>query len=536
MLFRFGLAVLALALVASVILLRRAARPEAKEREGARAIPAVDLREGAALAAILILAAALRAIHLDSGLWYDEIVTLVEFVRLSATEIVSTYTALNNHLLYSLLAHFSVAQFGESAWALRLPAAALGVGSVAALWWLGRRVTDRWEALLAALLMAASYHHVWFSQNARGYTGLMMFGLISTALFLEGMRRERRWLWLLYAVTVALALYIHLSAVFLIAVQGLVYIALFAAAQARRIDSTRFPGAAETWPLLGFALGGIMAFALFAALIPQAIDSFSASVAATGKDEKVTAWTSPVWTALEIIRGFQLGFASIAGALAALLLLVVGGLSFLRRDPLFAWLVALPVPLILGILLALSFHIWPRYFFVLMGFAALALVRGAFAFAAFAAPKIGLGAGRAQPLGVALAAAVIVASLSSLSVNYALPKQNYAGARDYVRAQRGEGELVASTGLAVLPYQRYYAPEWDAVESLEELEALRATGLPTWLVYTFPAHLRSALPELALALERDFELQRSFPGTVGDGTLYVARSRARTAATKAARQ
>ena len=62
--------------------------------------------------------------------------TLVEFVRLPVREIVTTYTSLNNHVLYSLLAHASVGLFGESAWTLRLPAVLFGIASIWLLWWL----------------------------------------------------------------------------------------------------------------------------------------------------------------------------------------------------------------------------------------------------------------------------------------------------------------------------------------------------------------------------------------------------------------
>jgi uncharacterized membrane protein len=58
--------------------------------------------------------------------------------------------------------------FGDSGAALRLPAALFGVASLGAVYALGREVVGRREGLLAALALAFSYQHVWFSQNARG--------------------------------------------------------------------------------------------------------------------------------------------------------------------------------------------------------------------------------------------------------------------------------------------------------------------------------------------------------------------------------
>jgi uncharacterized membrane protein len=121
------------------------------------------------LVAILVVAAgALRFIGLNEGLWYDEIETLLKFIPLTAGEIFGNYQSRNNHIFYSLLAHYSVGWFSESAWALRLPAALFGVATIPATYYLGRQLAPRHEALLASALLTASYHHVWFSQNARG--------------------------------------------------------------------------------------------------------------------------------------------------------------------------------------------------------------------------------------------------------------------------------------------------------------------------------------------------------------------------------
>src|SRR5262245_41137163 len=79
---------------------------------------------------------------------------------------------------------------------------------------------------MAALLMAVSYHHVWFSQNARGYTELMFWSLIGTGLFIEGMAQPSRRTWFGYACVLAAAGYTHLSGVFFFAVHGLVYLAV----------------------------------------------------------------------------------------------------------------------------------------------------------------------------------------------------------------------------------------------------------------------------------------------------------------------
>ncbi len=93
--------------------------------------------------AILALALALRVVGLDAPLWYDEIDTLVRYVRMPAGELVQSYDSLNNHMFFSLQAQASVALFGEHPWALRLPAMLWGVASIWVLWRLAREVVAR---------------------------------------------------------------------------------------------------------------------------------------------------------------------------------------------------------------------------------------------------------------------------------------------------------------------------------------------------------------------------------------------------------
>ena len=142
----------------------------------------VSRNEWLALVAILLLALVLRVIGLNAQLWYDEILTLTDFVRKPYGELVGDFSSLNNHMFYSLQARASILAFGESAWALRLPALLYGMASLVVLWLIGREAAGRRAALLAVLLLAISYHHVWFTQNARGYTALLFWTSLATLL------------------------------------------------------------------------------------------------------------------------------------------------------------------------------------------------------------------------------------------------------------------------------------------------------------------------------------------------------------------
>jgi uncharacterized membrane protein len=117
---------------------------------------------------LMVLGAALRVIGLNRGLWLDEIYFLVETLRHPLAQIVTFFPGDTQHPLYSILARISIVAFGEHPWSLRLPAVVFGTLSIPAIYLLGVAVSTRGQALTAAALLTVSYHHVWFSQDARG--------------------------------------------------------------------------------------------------------------------------------------------------------------------------------------------------------------------------------------------------------------------------------------------------------------------------------------------------------------------------------
>ena len=471
--------------------------------------------------AILALALALRIVGLDAPLWYDEIDTLVRYVRMPAGELVQSYDSLNNHMFFSLQAQASVALFGEHPWAVRLPAMLWGVASIWVLWRLAREVVRPPEALLAALLMAVSYHHVWFSQNARGYTGLLFFGLLAALLLVRGMRRPSWGIWLAYGACFAAAMYTHLSAAFIFLAQGLAWALILAGAHLR---GRTLPPGAVVMPL-GGALAGIVAtLVLFAPVMGQIAGTFTrvqTGPAAANKVASVAEWKNPLWMIGEVA-------ASLGPVLAPLLpvVLIVAGIaavSLWRRAAVLPLMLVLHIGLTVAIVTGVGLRIWPRYFFSDLGLICLLLIHGAFVIGTWLGPRLGLDERRA---GLGLAALGVAASLVLLPRNYAHPKQDFPGARDYVEATRGEGAAVLTLGLTRMPYAAYYAPDWTGVDTLAEFEAAYNPGTETWLVYTFPRVMERRHADIFAAMGEDFEKARYFPGTLSGGGIVVLRTRA----------
>jgi mannosyltransferase len=507
-LFRLGLGALGLYLVLAgrLPLWEIGARAKVTPAEPPPRWAAVTLLVG-----ILVLALALRLYRLGAGLWYDEINAYVLYMGLSFGEIVTTYDLESQHFLFTLLARAAFALFGEGPASLRLPAALFGTASVAALYLLGRQLATKREALLSAALLAVSYHHVWFSQNARGYSALLFWTLLSTWLMMRALDEGRAPLWLGYATAVALGMFTHVTMVSIVVAHALVY-----AVSVVRSRTFRDPA---TWSgaVLGFGLAALFTLQLYALVLPQFFSGFGMKV------KNIPEWTSPLWTLRELAGGLRLGFAGGATAASAVVVLAIGLLSFARTAPVLLIFLFVPAAIAVTAALAMGHPLWPRFFFFLMGFGVLVVVRGALVVGGWVALALHLPPRRATLAGTLVALLLVLASATTVPTAW-LPKQDYLGARNFVEAERQPGDAIVTVGLATYPYRAFHRTDWDAAESVNALDAIRARAKRTWVVYTIPLQLQGNYPNLMALIRQDFPIIRKFEGTLNGGTIYVCRA------------
>lgn len=462
--------------------------------------------ERVALLSLLAAGLLLRLYHLGTGLWFDEIQTLMEYVRLPMGQILTEYHNTNQHILYSVLARISTQLFGETGAALRLPAALLGTASLWAYYRLAIMVTTRREALLGTCLLTVSYHHLWFSQNARGYSGLLLFSLLGTAAFLRLLEEESAgWpaaAW--YGGCVALAAYIHPTAAALPAAHLLVLGGLAVTAGKA--------GARKLWrPAAGLLLAGVIALVLYAPVLGQVARALTAPNPAGAE----TAWKSPLWLVLETARGLSAGLPGGWVTLGSGAIVVSAGmLSFARRSPALLGVLLGPALLTAAIVVALHHNLWPRFFFFSAGFAVLIALRGGFALAG----KLFKHRGPA----LATAGAILAIAASAVMLPRAWrPKQDFEAAARFLDAARAPADAVVTVDLTVFPYREWLARDWDAVGNEAELAAIEAGHPRTWLVYTFPVRLQVVQPGIWNRLAARYRRAAEFPGTIGGGTIVI---------------
>ena len=139
------------------------------------------------LAGITLLAAALRFYKLGEwSFWYDEIFTLRDLSRIFELSI--TNQQLSRWLLYAIVNIFGINEFNA-----RLIPALAGTLSIPILYFPTRKMFSVPVAVLSALFLAISPWHVYWSQNARFYTTLLLFYCLGLFLVYFAFEEDRSW-------------------------------------------------------------------------------------------------------------------------------------------------------------------------------------------------------------------------------------------------------------------------------------------------------------------------------------------------------
>jgi uncharacterized membrane protein len=467
------------------------------------------------LAGLTLVGAAARVVALNSGMWIDEIYSLVRSFREPLGTILTDYWGDTHHPFYAVLAHASRSLFGEAPWTVRLPAALFGIATIPLLAVLARRVVPVREALLSALLLAVSYHHVWFSQNARGYSAIACFTVLAMLFAMRGLRSGRAADWGAYALVAALGTYTHLTMAFVV-------IGHAAAVAIEGLRRSRVEGAAIPWraAALGFLASGALTMLFYAPMLSGVIAFF------TETRSRLQGVSTPGWAALETLRVLALGMSGGVAALGAVIavvglgIAVVGGWSIGKRSPLFMLLLIAPVGATLAGAAVARGTLYPRFFFFAIGPALVIAVHGTFVAAKWVAARLLSSPERGTALGTAATAAVVGISVLTLPLNYRYPKQDFGGAMFYVSGARAADDLVASTGVPNDPYRTLYGRDWPNITTVEELSRLRSEGR-VWVLSTFPRYIAARTPELARVLDAECGAIRVFRGTVSGGDIQV---------------
>jgi mannosyltransferase len=139
------------------------------------------------LGLITFVAALMRFYKLGEwSLWGDEAITL------SFIEDGFNYSPFRHSLALSLI-RIATASLGVSEWSSRFVPTLIGILSIPILFFPIKKCFGRSVSLLAVALLAVSPWHLYWSQNARFYSLLLLFYSLGLLIFFIGLERDNPW-------------------------------------------------------------------------------------------------------------------------------------------------------------------------------------------------------------------------------------------------------------------------------------------------------------------------------------------------------
>ena len=176
-----------------------------------------------ALALVIALGALLRLVGLDiQPLAHDEMSSVVRSAYDGLRSVIDEGVRPDVHPPgFQVVLYFVERWWGDAAAQVRLPSALAGVAAIPALAWVGSILVGWRLGLGAAALLSVSWTGVYYSQEARAYSLLMMGVIVATGCWLQLQRSvpgRRAWMWCgLYALAATFCAYVHYFGLLMVA-------------------------------------------------------------------------------------------------------------------------------------------------------------------------------------------------------------------------------------------------------------------------------------------------------------------------------
>lgn len=458
------------------------------------------------LTLILVVAAVVRQININQSLWYDELYSLVHFVFRTPLGVLTTYSAPNNHIGYTLLARLAIDPAQVTEVGFRIPSLVFGLVGVVAVYFLGLQLAGRTIALLAGAVMAL---HPWATsaaQEARGYSAMMALTALSTALLIRALDLKRNGSWLGVIVCNVTVAFIHPFSMFVIWGQQIsAYLATLARPQPKG-DRTILMAQVTAVYLLTNAL----ILQLYAFILPQMYHYIVNDGRLSANKPSLGEMFSDLLRLGNGTPGWNAGLG------VPILLMILMGIAVLFKYRGLAWrgwLILLPVALsVAAPKLADTFTHTRFYAFVLPMGIVVALIG-----LESSARLLRLSIVRARWILIGGTIMWIGWMLPRLVEQSLFPCQPLRDAIELVMRERGGDDGLIATGTGVQELHAYY----DGTLALREVERqpvlVKRKGI--WLIAIY----QSTLPDMINYAGRDFRLVERLKGTMtgADGGVLV---------------
>ena len=407
------------------------------------------------LVAIVLIAALIRLPTLGAqSLWLDEVASYLQ-ARGGLVEMIQATAEDNYPPLHNIVLWLSIKLLGEGEWALRMPSAVTGILNVAAIYWVGTLVGGRRTGLIAALLLAVSAFHLFYSQEARMYALLALTATLFAGSTIAYLSRPGP-AWAVAAVLAGTGLvYSHPYGL-------LAWLAVAAGAGVTVLRTGRL------WPLVAVAAiqaGVALAFA------PWALVMVSRAQAVAGGFWILTPTPASVLELFEELLSAQLGLIAVG--------VIVGGWVVDRWRAGY-WIVVAWAALPFLVALAVSLWIQP----ILLSRYCIAILPALFILAAQGFSRLV----EHRSAFAALALGLTMAGGYGIYAGSPLAREDWRGVAAWLDAEVAADDCIVVSKATVRSPLHYYRPPGSCESYASQAGQLRAEGYPA-RVFLVASHI-----------------------------------------------
>jgi len=188
-----------------------------------------NIRKEFVLLIILLVGLLFRIYNLgEESIWFDEGGTIL-FAKLNIFQLLETVLSGDcSPPLYYVILHYWIGLFGESEFSLRFPSVIFGFFSIYVLYKVGTLLFNKDVGLLSSLLLAVSSLHIYYSQEARSYSLMVLLTLLSFYFLIKIFKKNRNLTVSIgYIIASILLMYTHIYGIFIIIAQNIYLLTVF---------------------------------------------------------------------------------------------------------------------------------------------------------------------------------------------------------------------------------------------------------------------------------------------------------------------
>ncbi|MFA4988242.1 MAG: glycosyltransferase family 39 protein [Candidatus Omnitrophota bacterium] len=334
--------------------------------------------------------------------------------------------------LYYGLLHFWSFLFGNGEFALRLLSALFGILLIPLIFAAGKTIFNKNVGIYAALLVAISPIHIYYSQEVKMYSLLSFLSLASFFLLFLSLENKRAVYWAGYVLTTVFCLYTHNYGVLLLFAE-ICFFALFF--RRNRVMLRQFVLCQLI--ILSICLPRVFVLSrqLTMGMNPWIDACALKDLVSTFSHFCLLSWRLPLTGYVSVVLKIQM---------ALFILIFLFGISARQRQR--SFLLAYLTPIVFAFLISFGVPIYVAGRYDLLVFPAFCLVIA-----------VGLDRIRFTPLHFFVLAAIIACTATVLHQYYFIyKKSNDRAVADYLQRYAGREDVIVATELSITPFEYYW--------------------------------------------------------------------------------